>query len=119
MHTPVTRMSISFRAANVVAFVVIAWGLTAALGCRGTPMDVAKGHPTEPESSYVSSDYEHKEPSTLEQLSPENWGKNFRKMVGLGPNEKVARQTFEEGEKLFGEKKFDDAAKKFGSAAVR
>lgn len=38
---------------------------------------------------------------------------------GYGPDEKLARQTFDEGEKLFRDKKYDEAAKKFKSTAAR
>lgn len=45
--------------------------------------------------------------------------KGVRSAFGYGPNEQVARKAFDEGEALFKEKKYDEAAKKFKSAADR
>jgi outer membrane protein assembly factor BamD (BamD/ComL family) len=44
---------------------------------------------------------------------------NLQKAVGLEPNEPIAHQHFERGQQLFREKKFDEAAKEFKSAAKR
>lgn len=59
-----------------------------------------------------------------EALSP--WTKNWRlakyrwqKTFGIEPNEPLAKKHFEQGVKLFSEKKFDDAAKEFKTAAAR
>jgi outer membrane protein assembly factor BamD (BamD/ComL family) len=104
----------SFRGAGCLFAAVC---LIAALtGCQGSYVNVAKGHPTEPEANYVPNDYEPKELSTLEKLSPENIGKTMKKAVGLGPSEKYARQQFEDGEKLFEAKEYDKAAKLFAKA---
>lgn len=55
----------------------------------------------------------------LTELSPENIYKNMKKATGLGPNEKIARSTIEEGKKLFRDKKYKAAAGKFATAAAR
>src|SRR5262245_29024292 len=89
------------------------------VGCRQTPIDVAKGRPFEPEANFIPSDYKSKEPEGWERLSPENFGKTMRKAVGLGPNRSVAEAHFAEGEKQFAAKNFDAAAKQFKKAAGR
>jgi outer membrane protein assembly factor BamD (BamD/ComL family) len=93
--------------------------IAALTGCQGSYVNVAKGHPTEPEANYVPNDYEPKELSTWEQLSPENIGKTMKKIVGLGPNQKVALDHFNEGLKLFAAKDYDKAAKEFATAVSR
>src|SRR5262249_54226741 len=87
-------------------------------GCRGTALDVAKGRPTDSDNSFISSDYEeHKEPTGWARLAPENWGKELKKSVGLGPNKAVAEQAFEEGLKQYKAKNYDAARKQFAKAA--
>lgn len=54
-----------------------------------------------------------------ESLKGESIAKGYRKMIGQGPNEKAARQEYLEGEALFREKRFDEAADKFKMAAIR
>src|SRR6516165_2133995 len=98
----------------------IALCLAAAAGCRGSAVDVAKGRPSDTESNAIVSDYdEHKEPSGWERLAPENWGKEFKKAVGLGPNKPIAEQAFEEGVKQYKAANFDAARKQFAKAADR
>jgi outer membrane protein assembly factor BamD (BamD/ComL family) len=90
------------------------------LGCKGTPIDVAKGRPSDNDiPDDVKSDYEKKEPTGLERYSPENLGKTMKKAVGLGPNQKISQGYFDEGEKLFGNKQYDKAAKQFAAAGDR
>jgi outer membrane protein assembly factor BamD (BamD/ComL family) len=52
-------------------------------------------------------------------LSPENLWKNAKKATGYGPNEKIARAAMKEGQDLFREKKYPEAAAKFATAADR
>jgi len=52
-------------------------------------------------------------------LDPSNWYKNFKKMTGYGPDERIAEQYFQEGMALYREKKFAEAAAKFAQAADR
>jgi len=56
---------------------------------------------------------------SLEDLSPENVYKKMKKLGGKGPNEGVARALYEEGQELYKQKKYDEAAGKFKAAADR
>ena len=53
------------------------------------------------------------------KLAPENVWKSIKKAAGKGPDENVARAAFKEGQDLFLQKKFADAANKFSIAADR
>lgn len=55
----------------------------------------------------------------LADLAPENVWKNIRQATGFGPDEGVARQLFEQGKALYGQKKYSPAAGKFSAAAGR
>lgn len=52
-------------------------------------------------------------------LDPQNIYKNVRDKLGYGPNESLAQQYFREGEALYKEKQYAEAAKHFGWAAGR
>jgi TolA-binding protein len=52
-------------------------------------------------------------------LSPTNLKKSWKKMIGKGPNEGVARALYEEGVALFEQKKYKEAAAKFSESADR
>ncbi|MHB1036161.1 MAG: tetratricopeptide repeat protein [Pirellulales bacterium] len=52
-------------------------------------------------------------PSGWERLSGDNVKKEWKKLIGRGPNENVARQAFLEGEDLFRQKKYKEAAEKY------
>ncbi len=81
---------------------------------------MAKGRPVDGDNSFIANDFDSKgEPQGWDRLSPENWGKTFKKSIGMGPNERIARDAFADGQKLLSEKKYDAAAKKFGKAADR
>lgn len=54
-----------------------------------------------------------------DDLAPENIFKSLKNTVGLGPDEKIARKAFQEGEQLFAAKKYREAAEKFKTAAAR
>jgi len=56
---------------------------------------------------------------SLEDLSPENVYKNTKVMLGYGPDEKIAKAAFQEGEALYAQKKYTEAAAKFKTAASR
>lgn len=62
---------------------------------------------------------EKKKGFDISDLAPENAYKNFKNAVGLGPDEKLARQSLKEGEALFREKKYADAIPKFKTAVDR
>jgi outer membrane protein assembly factor BamD (BamD/ComL family) len=55
----------------------------------------------------------------LADLAPENIYKNIKNAAGYGPDEKIARAAMKEGQDLFREKKFKEAAGKFATAADR
>lgn len=52
-------------------------------------------------------------------LAPENVWKNAKAAAGYGPDEKLAKAMMKEGEALFSEKKYKEAAAKFATAASR
>ena len=93
--------------------------VAAATGCRGTPIDVAKGRPADGSSSFVASDYQPKQDDGLDWFSTEKLTKSMKQAVGLGPDKKIAEAAFADGEKLFEAKDYDKAAKKFGTAVSR
>lgn len=53
------------------------------------------------------------------KLEPGSVWKSTKKAFGYGPNESFAQTTFREGETLFRAKQYDEAAKKFATAADR
>jgi outer membrane protein assembly factor BamD (BamD/ComL family) len=62
---------------------------------------------------------EDEESDFLESLYPTNIYKNVKKMTGYGPDEKIARAAFKEAEELYVQKKFEEAAPKYATAASR
>jgi outer membrane protein assembly factor BamD (BamD/ComL family) len=79
--------------------------------------------PPDPPPSIVSS---NSATSALEKkgfewsdMAPENIYKNLKKAAGYGPNEAIARAAFKEGQSLFAQKKFVEAAVKFKEAGDR
>ena len=58
-------------------------------------------------------------PSGLEALAPSNVYKQIKAAAGYGPNEEVARQAYQQGLDLFQQKRYDEAAKEFATAADR
>jgi outer membrane protein assembly factor BamD (BamD/ComL family) len=55
----------------------------------------------------------------LSALSPSTVIKNVKNWAGYGPDERIARTAYDEGHGLFREKKYDEAAKQFATAADR
>ncbi len=55
----------------------------------------------------------------LDALAPSNLIKKVKELAGYGPNEEIARAAYEEGQRLFREKKYEEAAKQFATAASR
>ncbi len=55
----------------------------------------------------------------LSDLAPSAIRRNIKEMTGNGPNEDVARQLLREGEELFRQENYAEAAEKFGDAADR
>jgi TolA-binding protein len=75
----------------------------------GTPVVVSP--PTGKEKENTGFDWS--------DLSPENSWKRVKKLFGYGPEERLARTAFQEGEALFREKKYAEAATKFYTASWR
>jgi TolA-binding protein len=57
--------------------------------------------------------------TAAEDMKPGSITRKFKKLIGRGPNELLARTQFEKGETLFREKKYKEAAKCFEVAADR
>jgi TolA-binding protein len=115
-------MSFPTSTSRLIVLLAIFCAAVATIGCKGTPIDVAKGRPSDSDiPDDVKSDYDAdaKQPTGWERFSPENIGKTMKKSVGLGPNQKIGEGYFDEAEKLFAAKQYDKAAKKFASAAER
>ena len=55
----------------------------------------------------------------LSDLSPSKIASNVKAMAGYGPNESLARELYAEGEALYRQERFEDAADKFAAAAAR
>lgn len=77
--------------------------------------------PTPPSGKgYVVDEIEKNDDGfTIEDLSPENVYKKMKAMAGYGPNEGAARDLYQEGQALYQQKKYNEAAKKFKGAAER
>lgn len=59
------------------------------------------------------------DPEGWEKWAPENVSKSLKKAVGLGPNYKIARPAFDQGKKLYEEKKYSEAITQFKTAIDR
>lgn len=59
------------------------------------------------------------EPNVLENLAPKKAMANFKKAIGRGPNEDIARRALAEGDALFRQKDYAQAAKKYREAYKR
>ncbi|HVX11446.1 MAG TPA: outer membrane protein assembly factor BamD [Pirellulales bacterium] len=57
--------------------------------------------------------------STTENMSPGSITKGFKKLIGRGPNESLARSKYDEGEALYRQGKYKEAVKCFKVAADR
>jgi outer membrane protein assembly factor BamD (BamD/ComL family) len=55
----------------------------------------------------------------ISKLAPENVLKDLKKATGFGPDKTLAKTAFQEGEALFRQKKFNEAAEKFSTASWR
>jgi outer membrane protein assembly factor BamD (BamD/ComL family) len=58
-------------------------------------------------------------PNYWKQLEPGTMAENFKKMIGKGPNERVAKAAYNEGDALFRQAKYKEAAEKFRVAYKR
>jgi outer membrane protein assembly factor BamD (BamD/ComL family) len=68
---------------------------------------------------YEGDDSGEDEGLKLSDFSPSNIGATVKKLTGNGPNEEVARGLYQEGEALFQEGKYEEAAERFKRAAGR
>jgi outer membrane protein assembly factor BamD (BamD/ComL family) len=57
--------------------------------------------------------------TTTENVAPGELTRKFKKLIGRGPNETLAKAQFEKGEALFRERKYKEAVKCFKVAASR
>jgi hypothetical protein len=73
----------------------------------------------EPGRQVVTTGAQVEEPTGWDRFTAENLKKSFKKAVGKGPNEPIARERFREGEELYAAKDYAAAAKKFTEAADR
>ena len=80
------------------------------------------GSPAEPVAAVaVRAGDKPKEDTGFEwsDLAPDHVWKDIKAGFGYGPDEKLARAAFQEGEALFRQKQFDEAAKRFYTASWR
>ncbi len=55
----------------------------------------------------------------LDRIAPKKWFAKMQVMIGRGPDEKIARQALADGDSLFRQKKFKEAADKYRIAYKR
>ena len=55
----------------------------------------------------------------ISDLAPDKVYKDLKKSMGYGPNESIARTAYQEGQALFQQKQYDEAAAKFNTASWR
>jgi DNA repair protein RecO len=71
-------------------------------------------------SEVISSDFVEAEPESLwEYFRGENMRRRFKKMIGQGPNEEIARRVLAEADDLFRSKRYADAIPKYKQAIDR
>jgi TolA-binding protein len=73
----------------------------------------------QPGRQVVTAEAQHEEPTGWDRFTAENLKKSFKKAIGKGPSEAIARERYREGEQLFAQKDFKSAAKQFAEAADR
>lgn len=67
----------------------------------------------------IVEDTKKKSGFELSDLAPENIYNNMKNAAGYGPDEKIARAAMQQGEALYREKKYHEAASQFATAAKR
>jgi hypothetical protein len=72
-----------------------------------------------PSSSQIVSDYQPQSESIWDRMSPSQLRNGVKQAIGQGPHESIARAAFAEGESLFAQKNYREAAVKFKTAAGR
>jgi tetratricopeptide (TPR) repeat protein len=72
------------------------------------------------DSAVISSEYKPSEAETgWDYFKGENVKRRFKKMVGRGPNEPIARTALAEGDALFRDRKYKEAITKYKAAIDR
>jgi DNA repair protein RecO len=72
------------------------------------------------DSAVISSDYVEAEPESLwEYFRGENVRRRFKKMIGKGPNEGIARQALAEADALYRDRRYTEAIPKYKQAIDR
>ncbi len=59
------------------------------------------------------------EKTFLDALAPSRVYEQLKALAGYGPDENVARQAYRQGQQLFDARQYDEAAKRFATAAAR
>jgi outer membrane protein assembly factor BamD (BamD/ComL family) len=70
-------------------------------------------------SGGFADEFEEEDGTALSAFSPKKFNANFKKMIGKGPNEAVAKAAYAEGDALFRQAKYKQAAEKFKVAFER
>ena len=73
----------------------------------------------QPGRQVVTPELQVEEPAGWDRFSAENLKKSFKKAIGKGPNESIARERYSAGEELFAGKDYAAAAEAFADAADR
>jgi outer membrane protein assembly factor BamD (BamD/ComL family) len=124
---PSVRTSFCSRPAGLVVFTVIIAGLLLQAGCATikTPTWPWAKSPAadnklagelgeDADSAVISSEFNPTEQDFgWDYFKGENIKKRWKKMVGRGPNEPVARKSLAEADALFRDRKYAEAAKKY------
>ncbi len=85
---------------------------------QGNPGPGAAG--VTPAAGPVLASYEEEDPGlSWSDFSPSNFDDTFKKLIGQGPNEQLARSLYQQGEELFQQRQYKDAAEKFKTASKR
>ena len=79
----------------------------------------SQAEPDEAESDVISSEFAEPEDTGWEYFKGENIKRRWKKMVGRGPNEPIARKAMEEGDSLFRQGRYADAIPKYKTAIDR
>jgi outer membrane protein assembly factor BamD (BamD/ComL family) len=97
--------------------------VAAPVGAEGAPVPTAAGNGPQPiVAAPLRADGAKSDDDggwDWSKLAPDHVWKEMMAAAGYGPDEKIARQAFQEGLALLREKKFDEAAAKFYTASWR
>jgi outer membrane protein assembly factor BamD (BamD/ComL family) len=90
----------------------------AVAGADGFYDDQGRPIKTSPNSTRVVPQSDDPQPGWF-TAAPKNFNERFKKMIGKGPNETVAKTAYAEGDALFRQAKYKEAAEKFKVAYKR